>query len=145
MPMYTLIEYNKNYSKSTGSLWKYHSNEPNSGVVGDINCSIKDSKFFDYKTSITGRLEGSNTENEVETVVPLKHLSKFLRSLDIPLINCKIDHILTWFENCIIITKATRDADPDVDTAVAEIDNPTSVTFKNNKHKTVCSSSYPIN
>ena len=77
MPIYNLIEYNKNYSKSTGSLWNYHSNEPKSGVVGDINCSMKDSKIFNYETSITGRLEGSNTENEVETVVPLKHLSNF--------------------------------------------------------------------
>ena len=55
-----------------------------------------------------------------------------MRSLDIPLINCKIDHILTWFENFIITTKATRDANPDANPAVAEIDNPTAVTFKNN-------------
>ena len=52
------------------------------------NYSIKDSKSFDYKTSITGKLEGSNTEKEVEIVVSLKHLSNFWRALDMSLINC---------------------------------------------------------
>ena len=44
-------------------------------VVELKNYSIKDSKSFDYKTSIIGKLEGNNTE--VEIVVPLKHLSNF--------------------------------------------------------------------
>ena len=57
MPVYSLIENSKNYSKTPGSLWNYYGNEPNSGVVGDINYSIKDSKSFDYERSITGRLE----------------------------------------------------------------------------------------
>ena len=76
----------------------YHRDEPNSGVDGTnnhINFSIKDLKFFDYKTSITGKLEGSNTEKEAEIVVPLKHLSNFWRTLDMPLINCEINLILT--------------------------------------------------
>ena len=57
MPVYNLIENSKKYSKTPGSLWNYYGNEPNSGVVGDINYSIKDSKSFDYERSITGRLE----------------------------------------------------------------------------------------
>ena len=64
MPMYNLIEYSKNYSKTRGSLWNYYRNEPNSGVVGNINYSIKESKSSDYKTRITGRLEGNDTENK---------------------------------------------------------------------------------
>ena len=36
-----------------------------SGPEGNINYSIKDSKSFDYKTSITGKLEGNDTEKEV--------------------------------------------------------------------------------
>ena len=55
MPIYNLIEYSKNYRKTTWSLWNYYRDEPNSGVVGNINYSIIDSKSFDYKTSITGR------------------------------------------------------------------------------------------
>ena len=51
------------------------------------NYSIKDSKSFDYKTTITGKLEGNNPEKFVEIVAPLKHLSNFWRTLHIWLIN----------------------------------------------------------
>ena len=71
MPMYNLIEYNKNYSQTTESLCNYYRDEPNSGAVGDKNYFIRGSKSFDYKTSITGRLEGNNTEKEVELAVRL--------------------------------------------------------------------------
>ena len=78
MPMYNLLEYSKNYRKTTGSLWNYYRDEPNSGAVGNINYSIKNSKSFDYKTSITGKLEGNNVEeDDVEIVAPLKYLSNF--------------------------------------------------------------------
>ena len=85
---------------------------------------------FNYKPSITGRLEGNNTEKEVEIAVPLKHLSNFWKEVDILLINCEINFILVWSENCIITRKATRDADPDADPAVAAVNNPTNATFK---------------
>ena len=57
MPMDNLLEYGKNYRKTTESLWNYYRDEPNSGAVGNINYSIKNSKSFYYKTSITGTLE----------------------------------------------------------------------------------------
>ena len=48
-----------------------------------------------------------------------------------PLINCEINLILTWSKNCLLTqSKATRDADPDADPAVAAINNPTNATFK---------------
>ena len=54
--------------------------------------------------------------------MPLKHSSNFWRTLNIPLINCDINLILTWSENCLLIqSKATRDADPDADPLVARI------------------------
>ena len=87
MPMYNLLEYSKNYSKTTGSLWNYYRDEPNRGANNNINHSIKDSKSFDYKTSTTGKLEGNKTEKEFEIVVSLRHLSNFWRTIDIPLIN----------------------------------------------------------
>ena len=89
MCMYNLLEYSKSYSKTARSLWNY-TDKPNSGAEGNIK-SIKDSKSFDYKTTITGKLEGIDTEKEVKIVVPLKHLSNFCRTLDIPLINCEIN------------------------------------------------------
>ena len=87
IPVYNLLEYCKDYSKTTGCFWNYYKDEPNSGANNNINNSIKDSKSFDYKTSITGKLESNNTKKEVEIVGPLKHLSNFWRTLDKPLIN----------------------------------------------------------
>ena len=93
--MYDLIEYSKKYLETTGTLWNYYRDEPNSGAVGNINYSIKGSKFFDYKTSIKAKLEDNNTEKEAEIVVPLTHLSNFWKTLDMSLINCEINLILT--------------------------------------------------
>ena len=127
-----MLEYSKSYSKTTGSLWNYYRGEPNSGAEGNINHSIKDSKCFDYKISITGKLEGKDTEKEVEIVVSTKHLRNFwnTRTLDIPLINCEINLILTWSENCVVTSKATRDADPNANLTIPAINAPTSEIFK---------------
>ena len=62
--------------------------------------------------------------------MPLKYLSNFWRTLNMPLINCEINLILKWSENCILTSKATRDANPDVNPAIGAINNPTNVTFK---------------
>ena len=55
--LYNLLEYSKNYRKTTGSLWNYYRDEPNSGFNSNnrdrINYSIKDSDSFNCKTSIT--------------------------------------------------------------------------------------------
>ena len=112
MPMYNFLERSKNYSKTTGSLWNISRDEPKSGAVGNLNCSIIDLKSFDYKTSITRRLIGKNAEKEdVKIVVLLKHLCNFSRTLGIPLINDETNLILMWSENCVITSKATRDVD----------------------------------
>ena len=47
MPMYNLLEYSKNYRKTTGSLWNYYRDEPSDPLSSD-------SESFKYKTSITG-------------------------------------------------------------------------------------------
>ena len=62
--------------------------------------------------------------------MPLKHLSNFWRTIDIPLINCEVNLILTCSENCVLSHKATRDVDPDANPVVAAVDNPTNATFK---------------
>ena len=85
--MYNLIEYSKYYTKTTRSFWNYYRDEPSSGANNNINYSIKDSKSFGYKTSIRGKLDGNNTQKEVEIAVPLKQLSNFWGTLDMPLIN----------------------------------------------------------
>ena len=135
MPMYNLLEYSKNYRKTARSFWNYCRDEPNNGIGGEnnnINYSIKDSKSFDYKTSITGKLEGNNTEKKVEIVVPLKYLCNFQRTLDTPLFNCEINLILTWSENCVLTSKAKRDAIPAQggNPPVSRINNPTNAIFR---------------
>ena len=95
MPMYNLIEYSKNYSKTAESLWNYYLDESNNSATGNINYSIKDSKSFGYKTSITAKLECNNETKDVKAVVPLKHSNKFWRTLVPPLITCEIYLILT--------------------------------------------------
>ena len=70
------------------------------------------------------------TKNDVKIVVPLKHLSNFWRSLNIPLINCEVELILTWFKNCVLIDKSTRDADYNANYAVRKIDNPENAIFQ---------------
>ena len=125
MPAYNLLKYSENYSKATERFWNYYRDEPNSGADNKINYSVIDSKSFDYKTSITGKLQGNNTEKEAEIVV-----SNSWRILHMPLINCEITLNLTWSKNCVWTSKATRDANPDADPAVAEISDPAGAKFQ---------------
>ena len=119
MSMYNLLEYSKNYRKTTGSLFNDYRDEPNSGAVGIINYSIKDSESFNYKTRITGKLEGNNAEqDDIEIAGPLKYLSNFCRTLDVPLINCEISLTLSWSQNFV------------VNPPIVTIHNPTGATFK---------------
>ena len=98
-------------------------------MVGGINYYIGNLKSFNYKTSITRKLEFTNTAKNPEIAVPLKYLSNFWRRLDMALINCKVSLTLTCSEICIFTSKTTRDADHDDNPAVAAIHNPASGTL----------------
>ena len=112
-------------------MLNYYRDEPNGGAVGNINYSIKRSESFDYKTSITGKLEGNNVEkDDIEIAVSLKYLSNFWRTIDMPLISCEIYLTLTWPEHCVITSKATRETNLDANPVVAAINNPTNAVFK---------------
>ena len=144
MPMYNLLEYDKHYRKTTGRLWDYYRDEPNSSTDNNnITHSILNSESFDYKVDFmeNGVTHKNLTKNDVKVVVPLKHLSIFWRSLNIPLINCEVELILTWFKNCVLIDKSAREADYDADPNVYEIDNPENAIFEI-RHKNVCTSCY---
>ena len=109
MPMYNLLEYSKNYRKTTGSLWNYYRDEPSNPLSSN-------SESFKYKTSIPGNTynigekitddhgnevdnpkydANKDGKNETKVVIPLKHLINFWRSLNLPLINCEVELILT--------------------------------------------------
>ena len=105
MPMYNLIEYSDNYAKSTGSLWQYCKDIPalnaNDEITDFTEGNLTDS--FNFKVKITGRT-GNNGTKDVEIMVPLKYLSNFWRTLEMPLINCEVNLILTWSSTCVFIS-----------------------------------------
>ena len=70
------------------------------------------------------------TKNDVKIVIPRKYLSNFWRNLNIPLINCEVELILTWFKNCVLIDKLTRDSDYNANPNFYEIDNPENAIFQ---------------
>ena len=110
MPMYNLIEYSDNYAKTSGSLWQYCLDIPavNSNATVDFTenqptHSSENNLLFTHKVKITGQTGNGGTKN-VEIMVPLKYLSNFGRTLEMLLINCEINLILTWSANCIIVS-----------------------------------------
>ena len=96
MPMYNLIEYSDNYSKTSGILWQYTKDVPavdnNNAIVNFTNNNLTDS--FNFKVKMTCQTGNNGTKN-VEIMVPLKHLSTFWRTLQMPLVNCEITLLLT--------------------------------------------------
>ena len=94
MPMCNLIEYSDNYAKTTGSLWQYFRDEPND--------NLEDSKSFKSKIKITGKTPAAVNLKDVEIMVPLKYLNNFWRTVEMLLINCEINLILTWSSTCVI-------------------------------------------
>ena len=99
MPIFNLIEYSDNYSDTSGSLWGFKRDEivNNAGVTNDDNAPS-----FKYKASIIGNTEDNGRKNGVKIAVPLKYLSNFWKSLEIPLINCKVELSLNWIERCLL-------------------------------------------
>ena len=88
MPMYNLIEYSDNYQDSSAILYT--------------------SSSFKYKVELLSNpvLDSNIAKRSVKVVVPLKYLSSFFRSLEMPLINCKIKLNLTWKKECVLSNQA---------------------------------------
>ena len=130
-PMYNLLKYKQNHSKTSASLWNCYrdglTNETNDNNGPHKN--VTNSKSFKYKTSITGstynvprRIIGAdgnpvNNPNydrskrgtkEVEIAVPLKYLGNFWNSLNILLVNWEVSLALSWSETCVITSMEKR-------------------------------------
>ena len=78
-------------------MWNYYRDEPNSSTDNDnITHSILNSKSFDCKANFISSVTNNNlTKNDVKIVIPLNHLSNFWKHLNMPLINCEVELILT--------------------------------------------------
>ena len=107
MPMYNLLEYSKNYRKTTESLRNYYRHKPSYPFSSN-------SKPFKHNTSTVGKTpEDNDSLRNAELAIPLKHLNNFWGSLNIPLINCEVELILTWSKNCVLaLMTVDADADP---------------------------------
>ena len=95
MPIYNLLEYSDNYADSSGSLYQFKRDEsPINDNNNPLNITLNNSSSFKYKASLLGKAidaDGNDRSlKNVKIVVPLKYLSNFFRSLEMPLINCKI-------------------------------------------------------
>ena len=115
MPVYNLIEYSSNYSETTASLWFYSKDEStnfNADIVNDDHF-----KSFKYKAKISGNTAAQpalNAANEImknaTIAVLLKYLSNFWRSLEMPLINCKVELKFRWTKHCVLSVGGTDNA-----------------------------------
>ena len=115
--------------KTSGSLFNYYRDEPSETTIGAgnnaINISIRNSKSFDYKTEIIGSLDAGEDEKEdVKIAIKLKYLGNFWKSLDIPLINCEITLVLSWYKECVLVGRAFRSP------PAAEINSATDARFE---------------
>ena len=94
MPMYNLIEYSDNYSDTSGSLWQFKRDEV---PANNVYLTIDNSQSFTADVTNT-----NSSVKEAKIVAPLKYLSNFGRSLEMPLINCKVYLELNCIEDCIL-------------------------------------------
>ena len=111
MPMYNLIEYSDSYQDSSATLYQYKRDEPPEDDAV-ANLTANNSNSFKYKIKLLGSIPQLATDAahvgrlNVKIVVPLKYLSNFFRSLEMPLTNCKIKLNLTWKKECVLSTDA---------------------------------------
>ena len=105
MPMYNLMKHSDNYSKTSGILWQYCRDVPtvdSDGAITEITEADATTDSFSLKEKLTGQTGNNGTKN-VEIMVPLKYLSNFWRTLEMPLINCEVTLDLNWSENYVIV------------------------------------------
>ena len=89
-----------NYSKTSGRLWQYCKDDPNNNIM--------QSESFKSKITITGKTPADGNTKNVEMIVPLKHLSNFWRTLEMPLINCEASLFLTGHHLALSLILQTK-------------------------------------
>ena len=134
MPMYNLLEYSDNYADSSGSFYQFKRDESSiNDARNPNNVALDNSASFKYKASLLGKATDTDGNDRslknTKIAAQLKYLSNFFRSLEMPLINCKINVELNWNNYCVVYGADTYDGGDNV----------------NNKHKTVCSNCHFIN
>ena len=103
MPMYNLIEYIVNYSDTSGSLWQFKRD----GIGGDNDLTVNAQHIPNNSSSFKCISSFITNRNGAKIAGPLKYLSRFSRSLETPLINCKTEFSLRWYKNCVLSSVGT--------------------------------------
>ena len=80
-------------------VWSYPLFSGNSEILDFNEANI--TKSFNFKAKITTQI-GANGRKDIEMIAPLKHQNNFWRTLEMLVINCEINLILTLFGNCVI-------------------------------------------
>ena len=83
IPTNNLVEYSDSSSKTSGSSWQYYRDDPND--------SITQSEPFKYNIKITWKTPTAGNTKDVKILAPLKYLSNFWETFEMPLINCEIN------------------------------------------------------
>ena len=113
MSMYNLIECSDGYCKTSGILWQYCRDElavNDNGEIVDFIANNANTNSFEIKQKITDQTANNGTTS-AEIMLPLKYLSNFRRTLEMPIINCEISLDLNWYENYVIVaTNVTAQA-----------------------------------
>ena len=107
MPMYNLTEYSPNYSETTASFW-FYSKDEETNFNADI-ANTNNFKSFKYKAKLLENTVYQPAPNQANGIlkcatiaVSLKYLSNFWRSLEMALINCKVELKLKWTNYCVL-------------------------------------------
>ena len=110
MPVYNLIQYSDKYQDSSATFYQYKRDEPPDNI--DNNLATNTSSSFNYKVHLLGNpaIVNNVARRNLKIVVPLKYLSNFFISIEMPLINCKIKLNLTWKKECVLSTDNDADA-----------------------------------
>ena len=116
MNMYNLIEHSDNYEDSAASLYQFKRQEP---LPNNADLTVNGSPSFKYKSNLFRYPSNSTVNNvrelpantnpewkNVRIIVPLKYISSFFRSLELPLINTKLFIQLNYTKNSVISDNA---------------------------------------
>ena len=105
--MYNSIEYSNNYYDTSESLRQIKRDEKENNA----NVTIANSSSFKYKSNFVDNTDNTGNLEGVKIALLLKYSSNFWRSLEMPLINSKVELSLTWIENCILPTSINIEND----------------------------------
>ena len=131
-PMYNLIECSLNYSETTESLWFYSKDEAtnfNNNIVNTDNFESFKAKLLENNCAQRAPNNANGILKIATIAVPLKYLSKFWKSLEMPLINCKLELKLKWTRHWVLSAAGNDNTNA----------NPDNVIFTITDTKVICS------